>query len=105
MTSQLFMRKVHRILVWFMAITGIVMGTTGLLLRYPTWVSAHWSAIDLVLVRYVHRNISTSFGIGLLLMILTGLWLYIAPVLVRRRIKEEHHDHPDSPPPSPPPST
>ena len=77
-TAYSVSRKVHRILVLAIVITLIAMGVTGLVLKYGS---------DDGTMRYIHNNLSPLFTIILVIMAVTGLYMYIHPWLARRRLK------------------
>ena len=70
-------RKIHRAFVVLTVIISAVMIFTGLLLKYPLPIFS--SAIDDRLVREVHSFFSTFFSLVLLVMIITGTYMYVFP--------------------------
>ncbi|KKP87038.1 MAG: hypothetical protein UR89_C0008G0010 [Candidatus Roizmanbacteria bacterium GW2011_GWA2_35_8] len=74
----LFSKKVHRFLVVIIAVIGLTMSLTGILLKYP-FISEKLVYIDLITIRYIHNNLSPFFTIVFLLMMLTGIVMYIFP--------------------------
>ncbi len=83
--SQLYLlaKKIHRLSLLAMVLLTMLMGGTGLFLKYPSWAKV--LPINLGLVRYVHREISVWFVIVLLLMMITGLIMYLAPEIIKSR--------------------
>lgn len=78
-------RKIHRILVLVVTIFLLIMGFTGLALKYPGVANAmHWIG-DTTTLRSVHNSLSLLFALTLLLMVLTGILMYILPPLIRRQ--------------------
>ena len=75
----LFSKKVHRFLVVFIAVIGLSMSVSGMVLKYP-FISEKLTFIDLGMVRYIHNNLSPFFAIVLLLMMFTGIVMYIFPL-------------------------
>lgn len=86
-------RKIHRILVLIILTLGLIMTLTGTLLKYTKIANEHLTFIDLNFIRYLHSQLSTYFGIVLVLMIITGAWMYVYPVIQRRKRTTDHpHD-------------
>ncbi len=79
----LLAKKIHRMLVLMITFLSLLMGATGLMLKYPTL--NFFGLIDLGLARYLHNQLSPLFGIGLTLMITTGVWMYLYPALQKRK--------------------
>jgi len=82
----LFAKKIHRLLVWAVVIFGLLMMGTGLILKYPKFGEV--LGLDWEPVRYLHNQLSTYFAIVLAIMILTGLVMYIYPLLKQRSNKQ-----------------
>ncbi|MDO8610702.1 MAG: hypothetical protein Q7R95_09220 [bacterium] len=76
----LLSRKIHRILVVIITLLTLLMAGTGLLLKY-TFIAASIGITNLSLLRSLHNNLSPFFTIALILMILTGLCMYLFPVI------------------------
>lgn len=77
-TTDLYIlsRKLHRILVIVLCLLTILMAGTGTILKY-TFVSAKLPFIDVGLTRYLHNQLSPLFTIALILMMTTGIIMYI----------------------------
>jgi len=75
----LFSKKIHRILVLIIFVIGILMGITGIFLKY-SFIAAKFTFMDLGLMRYIHNNLSPYFFIVFLGMLITGLVMYIFPL-------------------------
>lgn len=72
----IFAKKIHRLLVVFILMTGIVMAITGLCMY-----SGNYLSFDPLAVRTLHGQLSIVF-VGILgLMATTGLYLFIFPYL------------------------
>jgi hypothetical protein len=81
-------RKIHRILVLIISVLGIVMGVTGIFLKYTSWVMIF--GFDLGLMRSLHNNLSPFLSIILMFMIVTGLILYFVPILLKRSLQKKN---------------
>ncbi|MFA5107261.1 MAG: hypothetical protein WC497_02955 [Patescibacteria group bacterium] len=92
MNNFLLSKKIHRLLVLLISALILVMATSGLLLKYPDFVSRSLSFIDLGLLRYIHNRLSPWFGGILTLMALTGLIMYFYPVYARRKIATQRKE-------------
>lgn len=73
-------RKIHRIMVLIISVIGLLIAGTGILLKY-TFISEKLSFIDLGLIRFLHNNLSPYFAIVFLGMLITGLFMYLYPML------------------------
>ncbi|MFA5831466.1 MAG: hypothetical protein WC878_06570 [Candidatus Paceibacterota bacterium] len=80
----LYSKKVHRVLVLVITAMILIMAGTGTMLEY----SVSFFGLDLGLVRYVHNKLSIYFTVVLVLMMITGLYMYIFPVLNRHKKQE-----------------
>lgn len=76
----IFSRKVHRVLIIMISVIGLLMAMTGMLLKY-TFIATKFAFVDLGLVRYLHNNFSPIFSIVFLCMLLTGLIMYLFPLI------------------------
>jgi len=85
----LFSKKIHRYLVIIIISLGLLMTTSGVLLKFPEIASNYLTFINMGFVRYIHNQLSTYFGIALFLMTLTGTWMYFYPMWKQRKNKEK----------------
>ena len=83
----LFAKKVHRILVLIITVISLLMALTGLILKYP---ALNLNLFDLGLIRYLHNQLSPLFGIVLFAMIITGIWMYLYPVLMKHQVNKKY---------------
>lgn len=104
MTSlSIFSRKLHRYLVLIMLGLLLVMAGTGLIMRYPGWFNWLPTWLSAGRVRYLHANVSTYFAIVVIVMALTGAYMYFHTQWVQRKQdKLKQHEPPSvTPPPQP----
>jgi|GEM_PF-1958267 len=87
MNIYLFAKKLHRYLVSAIIFLTLVMSATGGMLKFPVFFG-QFGFLDLGLARYVHGQMSLLFGITLFLMAMSGLVMYIFPVINARRQKK-----------------
>ena len=73
-------RQIHRLLVFVMTALLMVMALTGLVLKY-TFIADKLSFINVGYIRYLHNNMSPYFTVVLCLMLMSGLYMYIFPLL------------------------
>lgn len=92
MNAYQLSRKIHRLLVLLITALALVMSGSGLLLKYPEFVSRSLSFINLGLLRYVHNRLSPWFGALLALMALTGVVMYFYPVYTKRKLAVTEKD-------------
>lgn len=76
----LLCRKIHRLSIFLTIPLGLVMTLTGLFLRSDRFVF-YLTFVDLRAIRALHRNLSPVFAVVLLIMMLTGLFMYLFPWL------------------------
>lgn len=93
-----FSRKLHRYLVLIILGLTLIMAGTGAILRYPSWFAWLPEWFDGGRVRYLHRNVSTFFTIALVVMALTGAYMYFHTLLVQRRQEKAQRQLPPQPP-------
>lgn len=76
-------RTIHRMCVAVMLTFTILMGGTGLLLKY-SWVATKLP-LDLGMIRYIHNTLSGWFALVLAVMGITGTVMYVYPWYMRRK--------------------
>lgn len=77
----------------------ILMAGSGIIMKYPKFGTA--LNLDLIQTRYMHNQISVLFTILLIGMMLTGIFMYIYPILP----KKKRPISPSTPPTGNPPPT
>lgn len=75
----LWSKSIHRITLFVTLFLTGIMSVTGLVLKYPSL--GIFFPFDSVFVRSVHSVFSTYFAIVLGIMVLTGSYMYIFPLL------------------------
>jgi hypothetical protein len=83
----LFSKSIHRYLVLIVSTLTILMAGTGIMLKYLFLPMA--LGFDPGTVRYIHNQLSVLFTIALVLMMLTGIIMYIFPLLKKKTIQPE----------------
>ncbi|MCL4374848.1 hypothetical protein M1523_03220 [Patescibacteria group bacterium] len=66
---------------------SLVMAVSGMFLKYQNATARLMPFIDLGFMRYLHNRLSPWFGLALVLMAVTGLMMYVYPILQRRKAK------------------
>lgn len=79
----LFSKSLHRLAMFALIILTILMGITGLYLKY-SWLNK-LLPFDLTLLRYIHNEMSPYFTVALTVMMITGIVMYVFPLLRRGR--------------------
>lgn len=79
-------------MVLIIMLLGLIMTTTGALLKFPKVATGYLTFIDLSQVRYLHNQLSTYFGIILFLMLLTGAWMYFYPTWRERKNRRQSNN-------------
>jgi uncharacterized iron-regulated membrane protein len=69
-------RKIHRFLAITTTTLLIIMAFTGSMLKYA-FLSSIFSFIGLGMARYIHNQLSPWLAVSLLIMSVTGLYMYI----------------------------
>ena len=77
-------RKIHRLFVLIVTILGLFMMITGVIMKYPGFFMTLFPSADLSFSVTIHTNISTYFVLALLVMMITGLYLYLYPWIQKR---------------------
>ncbi len=85
--TYLISKKIHRLLVLIILTIGLLMAVTGLMLKYPSFAMEYLPFLNLGKIRYLHNSLSLYFSIVLVLMIMTGIWMYIYPSIKKFRSK------------------
>lgn len=87
-------RKIHRLFMFIILALSLLMGGTGIVLKFPSITTNYLTFIDLAQARYLHNQLSTYFSIILFLMALTGLWMYIYPAIQKQKRDHKNSQHP-----------
>lgn len=85
MKYTILVRQIHRKLVLVISALGVIMLITGFAMKYPLTFLA--MGIDPLAARKLHNLTSTFFSIVFALMGITGLYMYIAPLLRKKPIQ------------------
>lgn len=70
-------RKIHRISLFFVVVLGLVQLTTGIMMKYGIG--------NLLTARSLHNAVSIYFALAFAIQMLTGIYMYIHPFLLRIR--------------------
>lgn len=85
MTKVYFLSKaLHRLTIYLVTFLAGCMTATGLLLKYP--LPALTQFLNLELFRFIHNKLSLYFALALFVMIVTGIYMYLFPILRRRNL-------------------
>jgi len=84
-----YSRRVHRVVMLFVIVLGLIQMATGTAMKYPQL----FPFVDQSAVRLLHFDVATYFSIAFVIQIVTGIIMYIAPKLIKALRK-----------PSPPPT-
>jgi hypothetical protein len=72
-------KSIHRYLVIIITVLTILMAGTGIAIKYNVGI------FDLPLTRYIHNNLSVVFTVALILMMLSGIIMYVFPLIRNRK--------------------
>jgi uncharacterized iron-regulated membrane protein len=75
-------KSIHRYLVLIISALTILMAGTGTMLKY-SWMSGALG-LNQAMIRFLHNNLSVVFTITLICMMVTGIIMYIFPLLKKR---------------------
>lgn len=78
------MKSIHRFLVILIITLGLVMLGTGLTMKYPDFFLSTLPFIDLFSMRNIHNLVSVFFAIVFFIQMVSGLVLYLFPILQKR---------------------
>jgi len=75
----LFTKLIHRLSLYATSFFVLFMSLTGIVLKYSFFKK--FSSIDMGLIRYLHGELSIYFVAALGVMMLTGLYMYLFPLI------------------------
>jgi len=78
-----YSRKIHRISLWFVTISGLIQMVTGLAQKFPAFLFT-----DIATIIKIHTLNSLPFVIALLVSMITGLIMYITPLIIKALYKQ-----------------
>ena len=79
-------RKIHRVLVIVVLISGLTMSTTGMIIKFPEIFGPY---LSLYSARQIHNIISSIFGPLFIIMALTGLVMFTYPYILKWKQKKK----------------
>lgn len=82
MNVMIISRKIHRMLVVIISFLGIIMMSTGSVIKFPGVFGG--IGIDIYLMREVHNIVSTFFSIAFTGMAVSGLVMFLYPKFIKR---------------------
>lgn len=84
MLNKLYLlaKSIHRLLVVLIVGLGLIMSFTGTVMKFPNL--SEFMGVDLVSMRSLHNFISAYFVVIFLLMMFTGVYLFLFPYLKKR---------------------
>ncbi|PIR08457.1 hypothetical protein COV53_02950 [Candidatus Gottesmanbacteria bacterium CG11_big_fil_rev_8_21_14_0_20_37_11] len=78
MKSFQLARRIHRTLVLFVVLSGLIMSITGMFMKFPI-LSSFMPFMNQIFVRSLHNALSSIFAMILILMMLTGGYMFVYP--------------------------
>lgn len=82
-------KKIHRVTMWVVILLGSTMMLTGYLMNRQLAGDTVPAREVMLLVRKTHVTVSMWFLWSLLIQIMTGLGMWLAPKMLSRKRKEE----------------
>lgn len=83
----LWAKVIHRLFLYLTSFLILFMSITGIVLKYSFFSNLPF--LDVGLMRFLHNDFSIYFVFSLFVMMLTGGYMYLFPLL-RRRSSELH---------------
>jgi len=80
---SIWARKIHRYLVILISVIGLVMMVTGYKMKQATEGVVVLPFIDYHAARVLHNQLSTLFAVILGIMMLTGIFLFLYPWIIK----------------------
>ena len=82
MNVQIYLisKQIHRLTMFIVVALTLVMAGTGLVMKYPV-ITETFPAIHPGLMRTIHNTLSPIFAGALLIMMTTGLIMYLFPLI------------------------
>lgn len=81
--AYLWSKKIHRWAMWLMMFFGGLMTVTGVTLKY--WGGLTDFGDNFKIVRQWHRDVSVWFVAVMGIMAVTGVIMYVYPMIIRRK--------------------
>jgi hypothetical protein len=81
---QYWLRLLHRVFVIIISTVSLVMAGTGIAMKYPNIVLRLVPVLDLGMVRSIHNQLSFVFTFVLFCMVISGLYMYFYPIIIKR---------------------
>jgi cytochrome b subunit of formate dehydrogenase len=78
----LISKRIHRIIVFPLVILMLIMSLSGMVLKFPRVLGF---AVNPSFASYVHNQVSVFFSALLFGMAITGLVLYLYPIIKKRQ--------------------
>jgi hypothetical protein len=82
-------RKIHRYLVILISVIGFVMMVTGYKMKQATEGVVVLPFLDYAATRTLHNQLSTLFAVVLGIMMLTGIFLFLYPWIIKMTRKNQ----------------
>ncbi len=76
-------KSIHRLLLYLTTFLIVFMSISGIVLKFPFFSS--FPFVEIGLIRKLHNDLSIYFVISLTVMLITGLYMYIFPLLRSRK--------------------
>jgi uncharacterized iron-regulated membrane protein len=81
-------KTLHRTALFGMVILSLLMGATGSIMRFPVTADRLLNP-NFQLVRSLHSQLSPYFSIFLILMMVSGLYMYFFPWYTKRQASKK----------------
>ena len=72
----LLAKKIHRLMVLVMVVLVFIMSPTGAIMKFPE-LAKTFTFINPLTARFVHNQVSPFFSGALMIMLLTGGYMYL----------------------------
>lgn len=78
-------RKIHKWTMWLAILLGVPLSLSGVIMEGESGWRDIFTIEQMLLVRTIHRAISTKFALVLAIMMVTGLAMWAIPKILSKR--------------------
>lgn len=81
----IFAKKLHRITMYSTVLLIFIMGISGTIMKFEDFFE-QFDFINLRILKYIHSEMSIYFSIALAIMTISGVYMYIFPLLKKKSL-------------------
>lgn|SRR3989338_10284829 len=87
----LLCKKVHRITMFVAVVLILIMTFTGTFMKFPFLIK-YADFLNIIQLRQLHNAFSPYFSLTILIMLLTGVFMYLYPFLTKKENSTKPQD-------------